>query len=84
MGFLTRVSDKIMGQPDHMGALPQLYAATMADVVANDYWGPDAMREQRGYPERVGRTKAAGDADAAARLWARSEELTGTIYPWPA
>ncbi len=83
MGFLTSMSDKIMGQPDHMGALPQLYAATMPDVGPDDYWGPDALREQRGYPKRVGRTKAASDVDAAARLWDRSEELTDVSYPWP-
>jgi NAD(P)-dependent dehydrogenase (short-subunit alcohol dehydrogenase family) len=77
------LGDKLVGQPDHMGALPQLYAATMPDVMADDYWGPDAFREQRGYPRRVGRTSQAHDADAAARLWARSRELTGVTYPWP-
>ena len=77
------VGDKLVGQPDHMGALPQLYAATMPDVLADDYWGPDAFREQRGHPTRVGRTAKALDQEAAARLWARSEELTGVTYPWP-
>lgn len=78
------VGDKLMGQPDHMGALPQLYAATMPDVMADDYWGPDAFREQRGYPRRVGRAAAALDQVSAGRLWDRSEELTGVTYPWPA
>ena len=50
---ILAVGDKLAGQPDHMGALPQLYAATMPDVLADDYWGPDAFREQRGYPTRV-------------------------------
>ena len=77
------LGDKIAGQPDHMGALPQLYAATMPDVMADDYWGPDSFREQRGHPTRVGRTKQAQDAEAARTLWERSEELTGVIYPWP-
>lgn len=75
--------DRFVGQPDHMGALPQLYAATMPDVLPDDYWGPDAFREQRGYPTRVGRSARALDTEAAARLWARSEELTGVAYPWP-
>jgi hypothetical protein len=51
--------------------------------MADDYWGPDAMRQQRGYPTRVGRTKYAQNADDARRLWEMSEELTGIAYPWP-
>ncbi len=80
---LMAIADKLMGQPDHMGALPQLYAATMPDVLADDYWGPDAFREQRGHPTRVGRSAQALNTDDAATLWARSEELTGVTYPWP-
>jgi NAD(P)-dependent dehydrogenase (short-subunit alcohol dehydrogenase family) len=80
---VLRTADKIIGQTDAMGALPQLYAATMPDVMADDYWGPDAMRQQRGYPTRVGRTKHAQNADDARRLWEMSEELTGVSYPWP-
>ena len=77
------VADKVIGQPDHMGALPQLYAATMPDVLADDYWGPDAFREQRGYPTRVGRSKHAQSTTDARRLWQLSEQLTGVTYGWP-
>ena len=77
------LGDKLVGQPDHLGALPQLYAATMPDVLADDYWGPDSFREQRGHPTRVGRSARAMDLDSATRLWQRSEELTGVTYPWP-
>ncbi len=77
------VVDKAFGQPDHMGALPQLYAATMADVEGNDYWGPDGLLEQRGHPKRCGRSSRARDAKAAERLWSLSEDLTGVTYPWP-
>jgi protochlorophyllide reductase len=77
------IGDRFVGQPDHMGALPQLYAATMPDVMADDYWGPDSFREQRGHPTRVGRTRHAQDPEAARVLWERSEELTGVTYPWP-
>jgi NAD(P)-dependent dehydrogenase (short-subunit alcohol dehydrogenase family) len=80
---LLQAADQLVGQPDHMGALPQLYAATMPDVMADDYWGPDKFREQRGHPKRVGRTKQAQDPEAARQLWERSEELTGVTYPWP-
>ena len=80
---LLALGDKIAGQPAHMGALPQLYAATMPDVLPDDYWGPDSFREQRGHPTRVGRTKHAQDTEAARILWERSEDLTGVAYPWP-
>jgi len=79
---ILALGDRVIGQPDHMGALPQLYAATMPDVLADDYWGPDAFREQRGHPTRVGRAAHALDAGDAARLWARSEDLTGVTYTW--
>lgn len=80
---LLSLGDRVMGQPDHMGALPQLYAATMPDVRPDDYWGPDSFREQRGYPTRVGRSARAQDQAVAQALWERSEELTGVTYPWP-
>jgi NAD(P)-dependent dehydrogenase (short-subunit alcohol dehydrogenase family) len=77
-----QVLDKVLGQPDVMGALPQLYAATMPDVAGNDYYGPDGLLEQRGHPTKVGRTRRARDADAARRLWSLSEDLTGVTYAW--
>jgi NAD(P)-dependent dehydrogenase (short-subunit alcohol dehydrogenase family) len=80
---LLALGDKVAGQPDHMGALPQLYAATMPDVLADDYWGPDSFREQRGHPARVGRARSAQDEHVARELWARSEQLTGVTFPWP-
>jgi NAD(P)-dependent dehydrogenase (short-subunit alcohol dehydrogenase family) len=77
------VGDRLFGQPDHLGALPQLYAAAMPEVLPDDYWGPDGLGEQRGHPTRVGRSDRALDREAAARLWTLSEELTGVTYPWP-
>ena len=77
-----KVVDGIFGQSDAMGALPQLYAATMPDVEGNDYWGPDGLLEQRGHPKKVGRTRRASDPDAARRLWSLSEDLTGVTYAW--
>lgn len=81
---VLRLGDRLVGQPDHLGALPQLYAATMPDVAPDDYWGPDGMGERRGHPCRVGRSSLARDLDTAQRLWERSEDLTGVRYPWPA
>ena len=78
----AKVSDRLFAQPDRMGALPQLYAATMPDVGPDDYWGPDGFMERRGSPKRVGRSRAASDGDAGRRLWEASEKLTGITYTW--
>ena len=79
-GLLMRVGNAVLAQSDAAGALPSVYAATMPDVASGDYYGPDGPLEMRGAPTRVGRTPAARDAAAAARLWAVSEELTGVTY----
>jgi NAD(P)-dependent dehydrogenase (short-subunit alcohol dehydrogenase family) len=78
-GMLNRVA----AQSDVMGALPQLYAAAMPDVRGGEYFGPEGRFETRGFPHRVGATKAARNPEAARRLWAVSEELTGVTYQWP-
>src|SRR5437763_2323104 len=68
----AKLSDRLFAQPDRMGALPQLYAATMPDVGPDDYWGPDGFMERRGSPKRVGRSRAASDGDAAAAYGKRA------------
>jgi NAD(P)-dependent dehydrogenase (short-subunit alcohol dehydrogenase family) len=73
----------LVAQPDAAGALPQLYAATMPDVGPDEYLGPDGPMEFRGRPTRVERSRSASDVVDGARLWRRSEELTGVTYPWP-
>jgi NAD(P)-dependent dehydrogenase (short-subunit alcohol dehydrogenase family) len=70
------VGNRLLAQPDTMGALPTLYAATQ-DIPGDAFVGPDGFMEQRGHPKLVGRAKAAQDADVARRLWTLSEELTG-------
>jgi len=60
-----------------MGALPQLRAATAADVRGGDYYGPDRFFEQRGHPVKVQSNSASHDEEVAGRLWTVSEELTG-------
>jgi NAD(P)-dependent dehydrogenase (short-subunit alcohol dehydrogenase family) len=75
---LTSMLNALVGQSAADGALPQLYAATMPDVVGDDYFGPDGFREARGGPTRVGRSAAARDETLARRLWERSQEQTQT------
>lgn len=74
-----KVSNALFAQPDHMGALPTLYAATGADILGGDYIGP-AMLWLRGAPEKQKAIPAAYDQVMAKKLWKLSEELTGLSY----
>jgi NAD(P)-dependent dehydrogenase (short-subunit alcohol dehydrogenase family) len=80
---LSAIGKHLFAQSDADGALPQLYAATMHDVLADDYLGPDQLFETRGAPTRVGRSSPARDRESASKLWNVSEELTGVQYVWP-
>jgi NAD(P)-dependent dehydrogenase (short-subunit alcohol dehydrogenase family) len=80
---LMNWGNRLVAQPDTAGALPQLYAATMPDVVPGEYFGPDRLFQLRGHPTRVGSSAAARDDEAARRLWRLSEELTGVEYAFP-
>ena len=79
---LSELGNRFFAQSDAMGALPQLYAATMPDVEGGEYFGPDGLFERAGHPTRVGSTAASKDDAAAARLWAESERLTFVTYGW--
>ena len=79
---LTQLGDRLLGQSDEMGALPQIYAATMPNARGNDYWGPDGPFQSRGHPTRVGRSERAASAEDARRLWELSEDMTGVTYDW--
>lgn len=77
---LSALGNRVFAQSDSMGALPQLYAATMPDVASGEYFGPDGRFERAGHPSRVGMTAAARRDDDAVRLWDVSEQLTGVSY----
>jgi NAD(P)-dependent dehydrogenase (short-subunit alcohol dehydrogenase family) len=74
------VGVRIVGQSEARGALPQLYAATAPDVRGGEYFGPNGIAENRGYPKRVDSISASKDPATAARLWAFSEDVTGVRY----
>jgi protochlorophyllide reductase len=80
VGQMMNWGNRLIAQPDSAGALPQLYAATMPDVVPGEYFGPDGLFQIRGNPTRVGSSAAARDDEAARHLWRLSEELTGVTY----
>ena len=73
------VGNRLFAQSDEKGALPTIYAATMA-VPPGAYVGPDGRFEMQGAPTLVGTTNAARDASAQRRLWEVSEELTGIRF----
>ena len=75
--------NRVVAQSDAMGALPQLFAATMPGVAGGEYFGPDGIFEQRGHPKKVTGNARSSDLAAAHRLWEISEDLTGVTYPWP-
>ncbi len=75
------LANRVLAQSADMGALPTLFAATAPGLPGDSYIGPDGFMEQKGYPRLVGRSAAAKDPEAAARLWAESETLTGVHYP---
>lgn len=79
--IVMKLGNALLGQPAAMGALPSLYAASAADVVGGDYFGPDGFHQIAGHPRRVGCREAARDAASAAALWRKSEQLTGVSYP---
>ena len=70
----------IAGQSAARGSLPTVYAAMAPVVTGGDYIGPSGPGELRGHPVKVKATRSARDPEAAARLWAVSEELTGVRY----
>jgi NAD(P)-dependent dehydrogenase (short-subunit alcohol dehydrogenase family) len=77
---LMAFGNRVIAQPEAMGALPTLYAATQ-DVPGGSYVGPDGRGEVCGHPTLVDRSKAAKDRDVARRLWELSERLTGAGFP---
>lgn len=75
--------NRLISQGVVAGALPQLYAATAADVRGGEYFGPTSLGETRGAPGRVHASPAAGNEHTARLLWERTAQLTG-VTPDPA
>jgi NAD(P)-dependent dehydrogenase (short-subunit alcohol dehydrogenase family) len=77
--FLT-LFNRTVAQDAEMGALPELYAATVPGLAGATFIGPDGFMEGRGNPTMVTAAAKAYDEDAARRLWDESERLTGVHY----
>lgn len=72
-------SIKWFGQSAQDGALPSLRAATAEDVKGGEYYGP-LLLTMRGAPHHAWIPPWARNEQLAARLWLRSEELTGVRF----
>ncbi|MCL7417986.1 MAG: oxidoreductase [Halalkalicoccus sp.] len=70
----------LLAQDAETGALPLLYAATRPEIEGGEYVGPDGFRGMRGAPAIQRSSERSYDREDAARLWERSEELTGVDY----
>jgi NAD(P)-dependent dehydrogenase (short-subunit alcohol dehydrogenase family) len=79
--LLSRLGGLLLAQSAAAGAQPILYAATDADIPPGAYVGP-GFHELRGYPVLVAPTQRALNAEDAKRLWAVSEQLTATSFPF--
>lgn len=80
---VLNLGNKLISQSVAKGTLPQLYAATAAEVRSGRYYGPSGMGEARGDPGPAAASPAAQDERTASLLWARTAELTG-VAPDPA
>ena len=80
MTVVAKVVVRLFAQDAATGATPTLFAAT-EPIPGGSYAGPGNRREMAGPPVLVGRSDAASDPVAAARLWTASEELTGVRFP---
>ena len=78
--WFMAVANRMYAQSAEMGALPTLYAATVADLPGGTYIGPDGFMEGRGHPKVVTAAGKAYDEDDWRRLWDVSEQLTGVHY----
>ncbi|NMH95981.1 oxidoreductase [Pseudonocardia acidicola] len=82
LGALSGPINKLITQPVRAGMLPQLYAATAAQVRGGDYIGPDRLGETRGHPGAAQPSAAAADVVLARRLWERTAAAT-SVQPDP-
>lgn len=81
LGIFGNVFGSLTGlllNSSEQGALPALQAATDPKAEGGDYYGPYGFREMSGtLSGRALATRTARDPLLAARLWAKSVELTG-------
>lgn len=72
---------RLLVQGKDGGALPIVHAATAADAVTGDYWGPGGLLEFCGPPARVVASDEVRAPATGAALWTAAERITGVPFP---
>lgn len=82
-GFVRALSapSRVIVQGKDGGALPIVHAATAAEVVSGEYWGPGGLLEFRGAPARVAASDEVRSAAIGSALWTAAEGLTQVRFP---
>jgi len=78
--YLSALLAPLLSHSAAAGARPTLLAATSSDAVGGAYYGPDGFQELKGAPTLAKVMPQAQDAEAAARLWQQSLQLTGVSW----
>ncbi|MFE6911397.1 oxidoreductase [Streptomyces erythrochromogenes] len=71
----------LLAQGKDRGAWPVVRAATDPDALGGQYFGPRGPGSLKGPPAVQVTAASARDREAAARLWAVSQDLTGVHWP---
>lgn len=79
---VAETATKIVGQSAARGALPQLYAATAAQVVSGRYYGPAGIGQAWGGPTVVQPNHLAKNEGLSRVVWALTAEQAG-VEPMP-
>ncbi|ETK84541.1 hypothetical protein F441_10694 [Phytophthora nicotianae CJ01A1] len=75
--WLYNFMNATLTQSTAMGALPTLYAAVAPDVKNGDFYGPGGIASMRGYPSLQEPAEIARSPEAAADVWATTENILG-------
>lgn len=81
---MSNLFNPLLAMPVAKGALTTLRAATDPDAKGGSYWGPTGLAGMWGWTDQVSIPAKAADAGMAAKLWTKSEELTGVRYDFSA
>lgn len=80
LSLLGGIGNSIAAQSATLGAQPILRGFRDASTRGGDFFGPDGWGEFAGQPTIARPSRRARDPEIAARLWERSEALTGLSF----
>lgn len=80
LSYLGVIGNSLVAQSATLGAQPILHGFRSVTARGGDLYGPDGLGEFAGQPKLSVPSRRARDRDLAARLWERSEALTGLSF----